>query len=274
MTSSHAASSQPTCSGARRRRSALAAGRDREVGADVEEVVLDAAQPVGVLRRQALDGERQADLRVELVDRAVRLDARVGLRHPAHVAEVRLAAVAELGVDPGEVDRHGWRQGSISAVQGRWSREAGAKPARTRHCDRGTPPARALRRPSHWTADGGPGRRGRVGPEARRPAPTARLISPSWKGVASCSIVSPASRSRSSRCSFPHPSRVARVRPSLFASRDRTRRLLPPTTVTLGDTPITLADGTTCPSQQRRRRPRRRDERELGPQRFRLDDPG
>src|ERR687890_1590316 len=30
----------------------------------------------------------------------------------------------------------------------------------------------------------GPGRRGAVGPGARRPAPTARLISPSWKGVA------------------------------------------------------------------------------------------
>src|SRR3954465_5878841 len=49
---------------------------------------------------------------------------------------------------------------------------------------RGPPPGGARRRSSHWTADGGPGRRGAVGPGARRPAPTARLISPSWKGVA------------------------------------------------------------------------------------------
>src|SRR3954452_4519431 len=202
---------------------ALAAGRDGEVGADVEELVLHAAQPVGVLRRQPLDRERQADLRVELVDRPVRLDPRVGLRHPAHVAEVRLAAVAELRVDPGEVDRHGWRQGSIRPVQGRWSREAGAKPARTRHCDRGTPPARALRRPSHWTADGGAGRLGRVRPEARPPAPTARLIPPSWKGVASCPIVSPASRSRYSRCWYRRPSRPPRRSPSTCGSKGRPR---------------------------------------------------
>src|SRR3712207_8896803 len=39
-------------------------------------------------------------------DVPVGLDARVGLRHPAHVAEMRLAAVAELRVDPREVHRH------------------------------------------------------------------------------------------------------------------------------------------------------------------------
>src|SRR5215210_2844515 len=44
-------------------------------------------------------------------------------------------------------------------------REAGENPARTRHCDRGSPPhARA----SHWSRRG-PGRRGRVGPGVRRP---------------------------------------------------------------------------------------------------------
>ena len=47
------------------------------------------------------------DLRVELVDGAVGLDARVRLGHAAHVAEVRLAAVAEARVDPRQVDGHG-----------------------------------------------------------------------------------------------------------------------------------------------------------------------
>src|SRR5215213_9300595 len=45
-------------------------------------------------------------------------------------------------------------------------REAGANPARTRHCHRGSPPHACVA--SHWSAIG-PGRRGRVGPGARRP---------------------------------------------------------------------------------------------------------
>src|SRR5918994_4512371 len=44
-------------------------------------------------------------------------------------------------------------------------REAGANPARTRHCHRGSPPHAQA---SHWSVIG-PGRRGGVGPEARRP---------------------------------------------------------------------------------------------------------
>ena len=45
-------------------------------------------------------------VRVQLVDRAVGLHARMQLGDAAHVAEVGLAAVAELGVDAGQVDRH------------------------------------------------------------------------------------------------------------------------------------------------------------------------
>src|SRR5215210_6973692 len=52
-----------------------------------------------------------------------------------------------------------------SPGQGSGDREAGENPARTRHCDRGSPPhARA----SHWSRKG-PGRRGGVGPGVRRP---------------------------------------------------------------------------------------------------------
>ena len=65
-------------------------------------------------------------------------------------------------------------RGRIGGDKGRWSREAGANPARTRHCDRGGLAARA---PAGGAATGtrrGPGRRGEGGPEARRPAPTAK----------------------------------------------------------------------------------------------------
>jgi hypothetical protein len=83
---------------------ALPAGGDRDVGADVEQIVLDPLQPLGM--RNARHGQRHADLRVELVDRPVGLDPRVGLRHPAHVAQMRLATVAEARVDAGQVDGH------------------------------------------------------------------------------------------------------------------------------------------------------------------------
>ena len=63
-------------------------------------------QPRGVLLRQAVDRQRDADVGVELVDLAVGLDALVRLGHAAHVAEVRLAAVTELRVDAREVDGH------------------------------------------------------------------------------------------------------------------------------------------------------------------------
>ncbi len=84
----------------------VAALGDRQVGAEVEEVVLDAPQPLRVAVRQAVHGEGDADVGVELVDLAVGLDALVRLGDAAHVAEVRLATIAQLRVDAGEVDRH------------------------------------------------------------------------------------------------------------------------------------------------------------------------
>jgi hypothetical protein len=56
--------------------------------------------------RQPRLQQRDADRRVQLVDRAVGLHARMQLGDAAHVAEVRLAAVAELRVDAGQVDGH------------------------------------------------------------------------------------------------------------------------------------------------------------------------
>jgi len=90
-----------------RGRHAQAVGaRTAEVCAHVEQLVLDAAQLVGMLGRQVGQREQDADVAVELVDRAIGLDPRMGLGHPAHVAQVRLALVAELRVDAGQVHRH------------------------------------------------------------------------------------------------------------------------------------------------------------------------
>ena len=55
---------------------------------------------------QPAGGERDAELGVELVHGAVGLDPRIGLRDAAHVAEVRLAPVAEAGVDACQIYRH------------------------------------------------------------------------------------------------------------------------------------------------------------------------
>ena len=85
---------------------ALAALGDGDVGADVEEVVLDPLQPLAVARRQLALRERHAEVGVELVHGAVGLDPRVGLRDPAHVAQMGLSAVAEAGVDTCQVYGH------------------------------------------------------------------------------------------------------------------------------------------------------------------------
>jgi hypothetical protein len=80
---------------------AAAHRRRGEIGTEVEELVLNPAQGLG----RALDGERPAEERVELVDLAHRLDPRVGLRDAAPVAEARLARIAAAGVDPCQPDR-------------------------------------------------------------------------------------------------------------------------------------------------------------------------
>jgi hypothetical protein len=86
---------------------AICRRRHRQVGADVEQVILHAAQPRREGLGQAGLQQRHADHGIQLIDRAVGLHARVQLGHPAHVAEMRLAVVSEPGVDAGEVYGHG-----------------------------------------------------------------------------------------------------------------------------------------------------------------------
>ena len=86
---------------------AVAAVGHGDVRADVEQVVLDPAQERGEALGHVRQRERDAELRVELVDRPVGLDPRMRLRHPAHVAEVGLPVVAEARVDAGQVHGHG-----------------------------------------------------------------------------------------------------------------------------------------------------------------------
>ena len=83
---------------------ALDRERHAEVGADVEELVLDPAERLAQLQR-ALAREDDAEERVELVDRAVRGDPGVELRDAGAVAERGLARVAAAGVDARQSDR-------------------------------------------------------------------------------------------------------------------------------------------------------------------------
>ena len=150
--------------------------RDRDVGADVEEVVLDPPQPLGVAVGEPAARERDAELRVELVDGAVGLDPRVRLGHPAHVAEVGLAAVAEAGVDAREVDGHAPYRITRTRVGGQGSRcESGADPP----LSPGKPAACVCCEPlvRHRT---GKARRGRPGSQETSLRPQAR--SPRGRG--------------------------------------------------------------------------------------------
>src|SRR6185437_7762804 len=70
------------------------------------QVVLHALEPARELLGHVGLEQGEADRGVELVDGAVGLDAGMHLGDTAHVAEMRLAAVAELGVDAGEVYCH------------------------------------------------------------------------------------------------------------------------------------------------------------------------
>src|SRR5262249_1306083 len=78
----------------------VARGGHAQVGADVEQVVLDAAQQV---RLGGLQGQEQAEQRVQLVDGAVSGDAWVVLGDAGAVAEAGVAAVAGFGVNAREV---------------------------------------------------------------------------------------------------------------------------------------------------------------------------
>ena len=78
--------------------------RAREVGAEVEELVLDADEHVAELGWK-LRRERDPELRVRLVDGAEGLHARMRLRDAAEVAERRLPRVAGPRVDPRQPHR-------------------------------------------------------------------------------------------------------------------------------------------------------------------------
>src|SRR5205807_208917 len=80
-----------------------AAGLGRaQIGAEVEQLVLDARQHCIGLARAVQSGE--ADRRVGLVDGAEGFDPERLLRDPATVAERGLALVAAAGVDAGQPD--------------------------------------------------------------------------------------------------------------------------------------------------------------------------
>ena len=83
------------------RPAALRPLRDAEIGPQIEQIVLDALE-----ERRPLDvrddKEREAEDGVQLVDRAVRLDARRVLRDAPPVAERGRSLVPGLRVDPRE----------------------------------------------------------------------------------------------------------------------------------------------------------------------------
>ena len=78
---------------------ALVVQRHREVGAQIEEIVLHLLEP-GTELGGEVAGEHETEDRVELVDGAVRLDPLIGLGHAAPIAETRLPRVSGSGVDP------------------------------------------------------------------------------------------------------------------------------------------------------------------------------
>src|SRR5207253_2854081 len=88
----------------RRPKAALDLDGDREVGADVEELVLDPLERGAKRLREIRRREHDAELRVQLVDGAECREARVELRDPGAVAEARLARVAAARVDARETN--------------------------------------------------------------------------------------------------------------------------------------------------------------------------
>ena len=77
------------------------AERDREIGAEIEELVLNASQHLAHLGGE-VSGERETDVRVQLVDGAERGDPAVELRHPAFRRRGSSPRGLPTGVDPGE----------------------------------------------------------------------------------------------------------------------------------------------------------------------------
>ena len=92
-------SSQATCASVARKRIFLARGgcRHAKIGADIEEIVLDASERfvVAACGMQS----RQADRGIGFIDFAIGSDAQVILRHTRAIAERSLSAVASARVN-------------------------------------------------------------------------------------------------------------------------------------------------------------------------------
>ena len=88
---------RPSAPPSRRARRSMA--RIGEPRAEREQIALDRDRASRRSRRRACVRADDAEPGVQLVDVAVRVDARVGLRHARAVEQPRLAAVAGLGVD-------------------------------------------------------------------------------------------------------------------------------------------------------------------------------
>ena len=97
----------------------LGAGRGRELAAEIEELVLQSHEDAFELARRVargtrragrehllVEGPREPEDRVQLVDRPERLDARRVLRDLRAADEMRRALVAGAGVDAVDADRH------------------------------------------------------------------------------------------------------------------------------------------------------------------------
>ena len=127
-----------TCSARDAQARALALGRRSsarllghgEVGAEVEEVVLDVRRASRRTPSGSSSVRDDAEHGAELVDGAVRHDPRIVLRHAAAVAEARLAEIAAARVDPIELDHA--RSVRVAAC------ETPAKPAGSRASARRT----------------------------------------------------------------------------------------------------------------------------------------
>jgi hypothetical protein len=102
----------------------LRLARKAEVGAEIEQIVLDSRQDgldreVGCVARMAHRKQRETDRAIRLVNIAHRCDARVGLRSPRAVAEPGLALVAGARVYDVQLDHRLYKSIAIDNGIGR-----------------------------------------------------------------------------------------------------------------------------------------------------------
>ena len=146
-------------------------------------------------------------------------------------------------------------------------REAGASPARTRHCDRGARRIRAVERRGHWAAaragkarEGGPGSQ----ETCLRPSPIRALAERGWLHARRGS--SRPGRRSSSLAVAARRAGAGGDRPSACASKGQRRHAAASARVT-ADAPVTSGDSDRAPARQRWTAPlrSRRHRRRLGP---------